>query len=226
MNTPDNELALGSAIRELHPGTSVYTADGERIGEVADTDQTYIKVAAPMQRDYWINIDYVLRADTERVELSFHRRDLNAYKMREPTLDEAVATNETDMAISADERQEQRIRMELELARQRQELPHEHPDAEGDAPPTTPGTMGTVGTPVEEELERMDVDWRSAVKDGEASREERDLTGARPQPPAERSQGGKRGEGGTGPMLAAAGGVVWATVLGVAALLLLRRRRR
>jgi len=47
------------------------------------------------------------------------------------------------------------VRMERELAEQRQRLPHDH-EAGEQSPPQTGGELGTVGEPVESELPRME----------------------------------------------------------------------
>jgi hypothetical protein len=69
-----------------------------------------------------------------------------------------------DHIISDAEQLETRLRMERELAEQRQELPHLHPRGE-DGPPDT---FGTLGEPVEHELSRYGID-APAVSTGAAS---------------------------------------------------------
>ena len=63
-----------------------------------------------------------------------------------------------DTIVSPDEQFEQRVRMERELAEQRQRLPH---DGGEESPPQTGGELGTVGEPVESELPRLEEQLQS-----------------------------------------------------------------
>jgi hypothetical protein len=68
--------------------------------------------------------------------------------------DDPVAEGKADHIISDAEQMETRLRMERELAEQRQELPHLHPRGE-EGPPDT---FGTLGEPVEQELSRYGIE--------------------------------------------------------------------
>lgn len=147
------EQIVRGAAGEIPVGCPVCTSDGEKIGTVKDVQGDFVKIDAPLSRDYWINVDYVLGYDGERVELSFLKKDLGAYKMDQP--DKPPVDSETpDDIISGDEQFEQRLNMERELAAQRQNLPHIHPGEET-APPDT---FGTIGKTVEEELQDTGVE--------------------------------------------------------------------
>lgn len=138
---------------EIGVDTPVYTRDGERIGAVCEMTDVHLKVNAPLQRDYWLSLDYVAAATPEGVHLSFDKSDLGAYKQEggEPQLDEPSGQFAGGVILSEEEQREQRERMARELAEQRRELPHSH-DSESGAP----DTGGTIGEPVEVELERME----------------------------------------------------------------------
>lgn len=153
----NGDRLIEEAARALEPGSSVYSADGERIGQVLEVQDTFVKVDAPFRRDYWLNAAYVLLRDDGRVETSFTKRDLEAYKLERPALDieDPTRSPAADTIVAEAEQMEQRIQMERELALQRRELPHVHPDSDEDAAPTTLG--GTRGEPVEAELERLGV---------------------------------------------------------------------
>lgn len=137
---------------ELVNGCPVYTLDGKKLGEVSGVSLTSFKVAAPMQRDYWIELDYVQKAEGEAVTVGFDSRDVGAYKLDEPAGEEAQGRASGELLLDEDEQRAQREQMARELAEQRRNLPHTHPQGE-DAPPNT---NGTIGEPVEAELERME----------------------------------------------------------------------
>ena len=198
-----HERILSSMLRSLETGCPIVTADGEQIGTLSDVGDEAIKVDAPMRRDFWIGADYVRSCDGGRIELSFIKNDLGAYKMSEPAptaLDttrapvapedavdrrmdiarpsgiafpsvsnadavdpmaapsklatDPLVQGKADNIISEQEQMETRLRMERELASQRQELPHLHPQGE-DGPPDT---FGTMGEPVESELSRHGIE--------------------------------------------------------------------
>jgi hypothetical protein len=196
-----HERIINSMLRSLETGCPVVTADGEQIGTLSEIAEEAIKVDAPLRRDFWIEADYVRSCENDRVELSFRKQDLGAYKMDQPSsstsapdatptdfaVDNAerrvdltrrtgmaypdVATSEesvvgrkpatdplvqgkADHIISEEEQIETRLRMERELAAQRQDLPHLHPRGE-EGPPDT---FGTLGEPVESELSRYGIE--------------------------------------------------------------------
>lgn len=155
-----HERILSSMLRSLRPDCPIFTADGEQIGTLSEVADEAIKVNAPLRRDFWIDVDYVRACDDGRVDLSFLKKDLGAYKLDNyragdvTVANDPVAEGKTDHIVSDEEQMEIRLRMERELAEQREELPHLHPRGE-DGPPDT---FGTLGEPVESELSRYGVD--------------------------------------------------------------------
>jgi hypothetical protein len=155
-----HDQIVRTMLRSLKPGCAIVTADGEQIGTLAEVADEAVKVDAPLRRDFWIDAAYVRSCDEGRVELSFLKQDLGAYRLdsyrhgdiSQP--DDPVAEGKIDHVLSDAEQMETRLRMERELAAQRQELPHLHP--RGEAGP--PDTFGTIGEPVEAELERHGID--------------------------------------------------------------------
>jgi hypothetical protein len=155
-----HERIIHSMLRTLAPGCPVVTADGESIGTLAEVSDEALKVNAPMRRDFWIDADYVRSCDGDRIELSFIKQELGVYKLdayrhgdvSQP--DDPLAEGKADHVLSDDAQLETRLRMERDLAEQRQELPHLHP--RGEAGP--PDTFGTLGEPVESELARHGID--------------------------------------------------------------------
>jgi hypothetical protein len=142
-----------STLHQVATGDAVLTSDGEQIGTVAEVAHGAIKVDAPLHPSFWIEGDYVVKSERGRTALTFERKDLGAYRMDAPRRDEDPAVElEVDRVISEREQMETRLRMERELAEQREALPHMHP-AGADGPPDT---FGTIGEPVEAELERAD----------------------------------------------------------------------
>ena len=155
-----HDQIVRTMLRSMQVGCPIVTADGEQIGTLAEIADEAVKVNAPLRRDFWIDADYVRSCDRGRVELSFIRQDLGAYRLdayRTGDLskpDDPVAEGKADHVLSETEQLDTRLRMERELAAQRQELPHLHPRGEGGPP----DTFGTLGEPVEAELERHGID--------------------------------------------------------------------
>jgi len=145
---------IGKVLDEVGVGMPIISEDDERIGSVKDIEGNFIKVDAFMSRDYWLHGDYAVRVSDGAVHMSFPKRELAAYKMNSPELavEEAEQLEPPEGAvIGEDDQLQTRINMERELAEQRRELPHVNPEGE-EAPPDT---FGTVGEPVEAELERV-----------------------------------------------------------------------
>jgi len=213
-----------AGLPEVTPGAEVFTSDGSALGTIAEVGAISFKVGAGHAPDYWLGRDYVIATTPERVSMSFTHRELPAYRLGQPgESPEKDTTQEslTDTSVPAAQQEEQRLRMEQELAEQRRELPHTHPGGDEHAPPETVG--GTVGEPVEEEL-------RSAGIDPMADRAHREAI-PRWRPPSydewepadgDRSPGPARSRGTIS--RGAAGAAVF--VAGVALLWLLRGRRR
>lgn len=139
-------------------GAEVITADGARLGKVSDVGDVSFKIDAPMASDYWLGRDYVIDATDDGVYMSFEKAELNGYKLGQPGLSpEKDTTQESliDGAVPEEQQIEQRLRMEQQLAEQRRNLPHTHPDGTED---TAPDTGGTIGMPVEDELRQAGID--------------------------------------------------------------------
>ncbi len=150
----NGDRLIEEAARALEPGANVFSADGDRIGQVLEIQDQFVKIDAPFKRDYWLNAAYVLLRDDGRIETSFVKRDLDVYKLAAPGIgdEDPAQAAVPDAAIDTDQQTAQRINMERELAMQRHDLPHTLMD--GDGPPDTGGTLGE---PVEVELERIGV---------------------------------------------------------------------
>ena len=170
-----HDRIVRTMLESLAPGCPIVTADGEEIGTLANVADEAVKVSAPLRRDFWIDADYVRSCDDGRIELSFIKKDLGAYKLDsyrhgdKTQPDDPLAEGKQDHIVSDGEQLETRLRMERELADQRHELPHLHPQGE-DAPPDT---FGTLGEPVESELARHGLDPSSHTMSDFAAAEER-----------------------------------------------------
>jgi hypothetical protein len=142
---------VASTLSAVCVGDTVCTSDNEELGKVSEVTDTAIKVAEPLHAAYWIAGDYVLRAEEGNVALSFMRKDVGAYRMNAPHAQvDPLVEQESDRVIGDEEQAEVRVRMERELAEQRESLSHMHPG--GSERP--PDTFGTLGEPVEDELAR------------------------------------------------------------------------
>jgi hypothetical protein len=163
-------------MKRAHPpavvkGAEVFTADGRSLGVVEELDDVSFKVNVSMAPDYWLGRDYVIEASPERVTMSFLKSELGGYRLGQPGLTPDTDTTQaalTDRAVPEERQAEQRVRMEQELAEQRQRLPHTHPEGE-DAPPDTMG--GTIGEPVEDELRDMGVEPKARKMEQQADDE-------------------------------------------------------
>ena len=156
-----HDRIIHTMLRSLARGCPVVTADGEQIGTLAEVAEDAVKVDVPLRPDFWINADYVVACDRGRIELSFIKSDLGAYRMKQPAPpDDPLVEQKTDHVVTEVEQQETRLRMEQELAEQREELPHLHPRGE-EGPPDT---FGTLGEPVESELAREGIDARAGAR--------------------------------------------------------------
>jgi hypothetical protein len=159
-----HDRLIRSMLASLEPGCPVVTADGEQVGTLQEVSEDAIHVDAPLRRDFWLGADYVRGCDGGRVELSFIRQDLEAYKLDTARAadiskpDDPLTEGKADHVVSDEEQIATRLSMEQELAGQRKELPHMHPAGE-EGPPDT---FGTFGEPVEEELQRFGLDTGAA----------------------------------------------------------------
>lgn len=139
----------------MQAGAAVLASDGKQLGEVREIEGPHFRVDAPLERDYWLSLAYVVSADAGRVVMSFPASEVGPYKVSASSMDEGLKAGPGggEVILSETEQREQRERMARELAEQRRRLPHDH--AEGrESPPVTAG--GTVGEPVERELSRLE----------------------------------------------------------------------
>jgi hypothetical protein len=74
------ESILGS----LNVGCPIFTADGEKIGTLAEVRSQHLKVHARMRRDYWIDASNARVSDGKRIELTFNHDDLGAHQADDP----------------------------------------------------------------------------------------------------------------------------------------------
>jgi hypothetical protein len=75
---------INEEIRELPVGAEVFTADGERLGEIKEVRAGWFKVDAAMQPDYWLPMRTVDTTVGNRVTLNFKHELLSDYKQDEP----------------------------------------------------------------------------------------------------------------------------------------------
>jgi len=112
---------------------SVMTSDGESLGTVAGAGDGYLKINAPMQRDYWLPEHLVQSRDDAQITLGLTKQEVPGYRLpappdtadREP--DDEFARIAQRVTLSPDEMLEQRARMERELAEQSRALPPHQP---------------------------------------------------------------------------------------------------
>lgn len=65
-------------------GDAIFTVDEERLGTVREVTAGYFKVAAPLQRDYWLASDEILDFAEGRVRLAFRKDHLGDHVRDEP----------------------------------------------------------------------------------------------------------------------------------------------
>jgi hypothetical protein len=132
----------------------VFTVDGHRIGSLKEVHGNYIKIDAPLQRDYWLSCDDVESVRDETLVMSFDDGHLDQHKLAAPPID---ATS-TDVAppdlpvrpvLNEDDQRRQRAQMERELAGQADTLDesalHGRHDLPGAAPTDLPEDERTRG---------------------------------------------------------------------------------
>jgi hypothetical protein len=62
----------------------VFSADGQKLGQIREVREPYFKVYAPMAFDYWLSRDCVASASTEGIVLAVERDRLDDIKLEEP----------------------------------------------------------------------------------------------------------------------------------------------
>jgi hypothetical protein len=75
---------IESILGSLNIGCPIFTADGEKIGTLAEVRSQHLKVHVPMRRDYWIDASNAQVSDGKRIELTFNNDDLGAYRADDP----------------------------------------------------------------------------------------------------------------------------------------------
>jgi hypothetical protein len=148
-----HDRLIGDLLRQLEPGCPIYTSDGQQIGTLAEMHNDYLRVNAPMRKDFWVKADFAVACEPGRVDLTFTKDDLNAYKLDNIDREDPLKEQGSDLLVSEEEQMEQRMRMERDLAEQRKRLVEEQ-GANDVASPSE--ALGSVGEPVEKELERLE----------------------------------------------------------------------
>jgi hypothetical protein len=147
-----HDRIIESTLRALKLGSPVRTSEGDEIGKLAEIANDRIKVDAPLRPNFWVGGDDVVPAGDGHVQLAFVRGDLEAHRVDPPGQEKSdpLVEQKSDRIVPEQEQVEMRIRMERELAEQRQSLAHMHRGG----PEGPPDTFGTIGEPVGSELER------------------------------------------------------------------------
>jgi hypothetical protein len=68
-------------MQSLSRGTPVFTADGDKIGDVKEQRQGVFKLDVTAQPDFWLRASDVMTADFHRVTMRFSKDDLGDYKV-------------------------------------------------------------------------------------------------------------------------------------------------
>lgn len=101
-------------------GDMVYTLDREELGRVKEISGTFFKVNVRWGRDYWLSCDYIGQSTPGDVQLVLVKNQIADYKMSRPAeAQEPMLDGTVDSLISDAEMEDQRRRMEAELAEQR-----------------------------------------------------------------------------------------------------------
>jgi hypothetical protein len=80
-------------------GSDVYTADGEKLGELKEIEGAAFKVDAAIQLDYWLPLSSVASTAEGRITLSFPWEELGVYKMSAPDDIAGTAAAESPEAL-------------------------------------------------------------------------------------------------------------------------------
>ena len=147
-----NELIASGMDR----GAAIKTADGKKLGRVRQIEGAHFKVDAALQRDYWLSMAYVQSVAVDEVVMSFEASDSKAYRLTAPAPEEDIvaAPIKGEVILSEEEQRETRESMARQLAEQRKHLA----ETSGAA-----AVAGTVGEPVEAEVERMEESGEDAL---------------------------------------------------------------
>ena len=66
---------------DIATGAEVMTTDGAKLGKVKEVSDDSFKVDAPMQRDYWLDLDTVDMATNLAVTVSVGRDEIDQVKI-------------------------------------------------------------------------------------------------------------------------------------------------
>lgn len=105
---------IEQALAALTEGAVVCTNDGEQLGTVKEVRGESVKINASLQPDYWLSVMHILVREDGRIETSFAKAELGAYKegapaapgttpSARPTDDPAEPTVAPDPTRDADE---------------------------------------------------------------------------------------------------------------------------
>ena len=136
-------------------GAAVVTADGDRLGKVAEVRGDHFKVDAPMSPDYWLPVINVSSTTGGVVNVTFAKGALDDYKI--DLADEPDGPRLQAVGPATPDELEQRAIMLEQLEKQRAEL------REGDA---LPDAAKTIGEPVEVELDHIGESDQEEQKNG------------------------------------------------------------
>jgi len=143
----DADLQTATQVRDTSgplpmEGAEVVTADGDRLGKVAEVRGDHFKVDAPMSPDYWLPVINVASTTGGVVNVTFAKVALDDYKI--DLANEPQAARLQAAGPATPDELDQRLTMLQQLEQQRAEL------REGDA---LPDAAKTIGEPVEVELD-------------------------------------------------------------------------
>jgi hypothetical protein len=117
------ESARAAAVPTI--GCDVYTIEGLPAGKVAALSGRFMRVDAPMRRDYWLHVEDIVSDEGGAVTLAYPRDAVEEHRHNAPVASESdvVFDDGVPPVLLAEEEQlEQRARMERELDEQRRHL--------------------------------------------------------------------------------------------------------
>jgi hypothetical protein len=68
----------------LKPGTPVFTADGRKIGHVAEVREDAFRIDVQARPDFWLALEDVGSVSDLRVDLRMSREDVGEHRVAEP----------------------------------------------------------------------------------------------------------------------------------------------
>ena len=137
-------------------GQRVLTSDEQELGVVARTTSKDFEVNPAHGPKYWLERQEIVGEREDAIVVTFDLAALDGHRLlahKADMTETPVELGEDEVTtLSEEEREEQRVQMERELAAQRAQLPR---DADS-APDAPPDTGGTYGEPVEAEVARRE----------------------------------------------------------------------